>query len=137
VSRFVNVAGVLAIGLWANAVGAATGSPPIPNFNVDAACKELMKVPEALSVDTGMPTAIRHCVDAEQDARNQLTREWTQFSPADRNLCVGESKSGSVAPAYSELESCLQMARDTRQRNNQQTGENNGQSTKAALRESR
>ncbi|MBV8745014.1 MAG: hypothetical protein JO134_08240 [Xanthobacteraceae bacterium] len=108
---------------------------PMPNFDVHAACNELSMVPEALTVETGQSDtsdAIQHCVQAEQDARTQLTKEWTQFSPANRKLCVGESKSGSVAPAYSELEPCLQMTRESRQLTAQQTGENSGQGTEAA-----
>ena len=89
---------------------------------------------EALTVETGQSDAsdaIQHCVEAEQDARTQLTKEWTQFSPANRKLCVGESKSGSVAPAYSELETCLQMTRESHQLTTQQTGENSDQGTEA------
>ena len=123
-SRFVSLTGILAIGLWASAAGAATSGPPIPNFNVRATCNALQRVPEALSVDTGQTDAVKHCLDAEQEAHTQLTKEWTKFSLADRNLCVGESESGGMAPAYSELETCLQMTRDARQLNSQQTGEN-------------
>jgi hypothetical protein len=130
--RFASAAGVLAVGLWASAAGAATGGPPIPRFDIHAACNALRMVPEALSVDMGQPDALRHCVDAEQQARNELAREWTKFSPADRNLCVGESKSGGVAPVYSELETCLQMTRDSRQLNNQQTGDNSGEGSEPA-----
>ena len=122
--RFASAAGVLAIGLWASTAGAATSDVPVPNFDVHAACNELSMVPEALTVDTGQSDAIQHCVQAEQDARTQLIKEWTQFSPANRKLCVGESKSGSVAPAYSELETCLQMTRESHQLTTQQTGEN-------------
>lgn len=125
--RFASAAGVLAIGLWASAAGAATDGPPVPNFDVHAACNELSMVPEALTVDTGQSDAIQHCVQAEQDARTQLSKEWTKFSPANRKLCVGESKSGSVAPAYSELETCLQMTRESHQLTTQQTGESRGQ----------
>src|SRR5438046_18802 len=95
--RFARVAGLLAIGLWAGAAGAATDGPPVPNFDVHAACNELKMVPEALTVNTGESDAIQHCVQAEQDARTQLSKEWSQFSPANRKLCVGESKSGGVA----------------------------------------
>ena len=133
--RFASAAGVLAIGLWAGAAGAATNDLPVPNFDVHAACNELKMVPEALTVDTGEPgesDAIQHCVQAELDARTQLTKEWTEFSPANRKLCVGESKSGGVAPAYSELETCLQMTRDSRQLNNQQTGDNSGEGSEPA-----
>jgi hypothetical protein len=131
--RFATTAGVVAISLLASAAGAATSDPQIPNFDVRAACNELSMVPEALTVETGQSDAsdaIEHCVQAEQDARTQLTKEWTQFSPANRKLCVGESKSGSVAPAYSELETCLQMTREARQSTARQTGES-GQGTEA------
>ena len=123
------MAGGLVIGFWASAAAAATGDPAIPNFNIRATCNELQKVPEALSVNSGQPDAIRHCVDHEQQARDQLSREWSKFNTADRTLCVGESQSGAVAPAYSELESCIQMTRDSRQINNEQTGDNGRNST--------
>ena len=97
------------------------------HFNVRATCNELQKVPEALSVDSGQPDAIRHCVEHEQQARDHLSRQWNKFTPADRNRCLGESQSGTVAPAYSELESCLQMTRDSRQLNSEQTGDNSEQ----------
>ena len=130
-NKFTSLAGVLAIGMWTNFAFAATSGPPIPNFNVRGTCNALQRVPEALSVDTGQTDAIKHCLDAEQEAHTQLTKEWTSFSPADRNLCVGESKSGGMAPAYSELETCLQMTRDARQLNNQPTDEISGRGSEA------
>ncbi len=131
--RFAGAAGAFAICFSAGIAGAAISGPPIPNFDVHAACRQLSMVPEALSVDVGQSDAIKHCVDAEREAHTELTKEWTRFSSADRNLCVGESKSGSVAPAYSELETCLQMTRDARQLNNQQSGENNQQGSGEAI----
>jgi hypothetical protein len=125
-------AGVLALCLSANAADAPPANPPIPKFDIQAACRDLSMVPEARSVNMEQPDAIQHCVQAEQDAHTQLTKEWTRFSPADRKMCVGESKSGGIAPAYSELETCLQMTRDSRQLNNQQTGDNSGQGIEAA-----
>ncbi len=130
--RIARAAGALTICFWAGAASAATASPSIPSFDIHAACRELSMVPEALTVDTGESDAIKHCMDAEQDARTQLTKEWTQFSPADRNLCVGESKSGSVAPAYSELETCLQMTRESHQLTTQQTDDDSGPGSEPA-----
>jgi hypothetical protein len=131
-TQIARAVGVLAVCLWAGGAGAAPADPSIPTFDVRAACRELSMVPEALTVDTGQSDAIQHCVQAEQEARTQLTKEWTQFSPGDRKLCVGESKSGSVAPAYSELETCLQMTRESHQLSTQQTGEKSGQGSEAA-----
>jgi len=41
--RSASAASLLTIGLWANVAGAETGSPPIPNFDVRAACNSLQK----------------------------------------------------------------------------------------------
>ena len=53
-------------------------------------------MPEALSVDSGQPDAIRHCLHHEQQARDQLSPEWNKFKTADRNLCVGPTCLSSV-----------------------------------------
>ena len=101
-NKFVSLVGALVIG-WTSFAFAATSGSPIPNFNVRRTCNALQRVPEALSVDTGQTDAIKHCLDAEQEAHTQLTKEWTKFSPADRNLCVGESKSGIWHPPTASL----------------------------------
>jgi hypothetical protein len=49
----------------------------------------------------------------ENQARQQLLREWSQFAFADRAMCVGVSGAGSVNPVYTELMTCLEMARDS------------------------
>src|SRR5690349_5096264 len=121
-NRISGVASALVLCWLSSLAAAATNDPPIPSFNVRGTCNELQKVPEALIIDAGQPDAVRHCIDHEQTARGQLIKEWSKFSAADRTLCVGEAESGGVAPAYSELESCLQMTRDSRQMNNQRGG---------------
>jgi hypothetical protein len=122
-NKFSRVIGALLLSLWTSVAGAATSGPPVPRFDIRGTCNELKKVPEALIIDSGQPDATRHCIDHEQAAHGQLTKEWAKFSAADRTLCVGEAESGGVAPAYSELESCLQMTRDSRQTNNQSSGQ--------------
>ena len=52
------------------------------------------------------------CVENEKQAREQLVHEWSQFRAADRAMCTGVSRSGSVDPVYTELITCLEMARD-------------------------
>jgi hypothetical protein len=81
----------------------------VPNYNIEAACRALAAVPEAL---TDEPNATQHCVDAENQARDQLAKEWSQFKAADRSMCVGVSSQGQVDPVYTELISCLEMAAD-------------------------
>jgi hypothetical protein len=79
--RSASAASLLTIGLWANVAGAETGSPPIPNFDVRAACNSLQKVPEALSVNADepdAPQALRRC-GARGHAINQT---WSGLSLA-------------------------------------------------------
>ena len=130
-NKFVSLVGALAIGCGRVSLSQRLVVRRSPTSMFARTCNALQRVPEALSVDTGQTDAIKHCLDAEQEAHTQLTKEWTKFSPADRNLCVGESKSGGMAPAYSELETCLQMTRDARQLNSQPTDEISGQRREA------
>jgi hypothetical protein len=44
-----------------------------------------------------------------------LAKEWSQFAAADRAMCIEVSGAGSVNPVYTELMSCLEMARDSEQ----------------------
>jgi hypothetical protein len=49
----------------------------------------------------------------ERDAHAQLVVQWPQFSPADKTHCLSLSTAGGD-PTYTELLSCLQVARDAR-----------------------
>jgi hypothetical protein len=110
-----NAALVLAAAMLAGAVQAASNSDGIPNFNITSACRALSMIPEARAVDANQADPTSHCVDAEKEAREQLVKQWSQFSPADRSMCVGVSSAGSVDPVYTELMTCLEMARDSKQ----------------------
>jgi len=109
---------VLAASMLAGAAQAAPGGATIPNYNINAACRALSAIPEARIVDTTQPDVTQHCIDAEHEAREQLLKQWSQFSAADRNMCVGVSGTGQVDPVYTELVTCLEMARDSRQLTN-------------------
>jgi hypothetical protein len=43
-------------------------------------------------------------------------KQWSQFDMADRSMCDGAAQSGTVAPAYTELMTCLEMTRDNHSR---------------------
>jgi hypothetical protein len=52
---------------------------------------------------------IRRCVRDEQQARDQLQTQWSQFAPSDRVMCTSETtEGGGVPPSYVELLTCLQ-----------------------------
>jgi hypothetical protein len=94
-------------------VGVARDAPAdkIPNFDVTAACRALTAEPDA-TPDDRLGRGTQHCVDDERAAREQLAKQWSQFKPADRVMCVGGSSTGSVDPVYTELITCLEVARD-------------------------
>jgi hypothetical protein len=84
----------------------------VPDFNIHAACRALAQIPEARTDETDQADATRHCLDEELEARGQLQKEWSQFTSSERKACVGVSQQGEVDPVYSELLTCLEMARD-------------------------
>jgi hypothetical protein len=45
--------------------------------------------------------------------RDELVKQWPNFSAADKVSCVNESKMGKES-SYTELLTCLEMARDVR-----------------------
>lgn len=53
------------------------------------------------------------CMDAERQDRDQLRKEWSTFSADDKKHCIVESQMGGEA-SYTELMTCLEMARDVR-----------------------
>ena len=55
----------------------------------------------------------KDCVNSEQRIRNQLMTAWERFDAADRAHCVTELEMGGES-SYTELITCLEMARDVR-----------------------
>jgi hypothetical protein len=45
--------------------------------------------------------------------RAELAKQWSSFSPPDKVSCVNESRMGGES-SYTELLTCLEMARDVR-----------------------
>jgi hypothetical protein len=85
----------------------------VPSYNIEAACRALAAIPEArIFDDVSGPDEIKRCVQDENQAREQLLKEWSQFKAADRAMCIGASSQGEVDPVYTELVTCLEMARD-------------------------
>jgi hypothetical protein len=55
-------------------------------------------------------------VQNEQAMRKKLVGEWSTFTAPEKSSCVGEEISGPL-PSYTDLVTCLEMARDARQLN--------------------
>jgi hypothetical protein len=51
------------------------------------------------------------CIQAEQDDRDTMIKEWSTFSADDKGHCIAEATVGGES-SYTELLTCLEMARD-------------------------
>jgi hypothetical protein len=78
----------------------------VPNFNVDASCQAAAQQAPAADFMTV-------CRNSEQRAHDEIARQWSQLSAADKTQCVPAAKAGGHA-TYTELLTCLEMARDVR-----------------------
>jgi hypothetical protein len=58
-------------------------------------------------------TSFEQCVKSEQDTREQLKKEWSTFTAADKSSCVALAKTGGES-SYTELLTCMEMSRDVR-----------------------
>lgn len=87
---------------------AFTIADTVPRLNVEPSCRMSAGGTAGL-----MQQTVEACRKDEQDAHDQLVREWASFAPRDRATCVGLSKVGSDA-TYTEVLTCLEMMRDAR-----------------------
>jgi hypothetical protein len=53
----------------------------------------------------------QECMRDEGAAQDLLTKNWSQYLPADKTLCVGMVSKGGP-PSYVELFSCLEIMKD-------------------------
>ena len=86
----------------------------VPTYSIDAICRDAASVAHLL--ETTAPDNAQNCIEDERRARKQLVTEWLQFDVADRVMCHGAARSGSVEPAYTELMTCLEITRDNHAR---------------------
>ena len=60
----------------------------VPTLNVEPGCRAAAKMGDSLSLDA----TLRQCLADEKSARNQLEKQWTQFSPALRQRCIATTE---------------------------------------------
>src|SRR4029077_5814909 len=72
-------------------------SSNVPVYNIQATCREVSSISEARLSESGEPDATKRCTDDENRAREQLLERWPKFKAADRTMCAGASRSGTVS----------------------------------------
>ena len=74
----------------------------VPRLDLQKTCQ----LEAALSTEISQDKAA--CVDDQQKARDLLTKQWPQYSAADKSICLDMSAS-KYMPGYVELLTCLEM----------------------------
>jgi hypothetical protein len=90
-------------------------SQEVPDLNADPVCHGIAQQ-AANPAEKGDPDlTFAQCVKSEQAMREKLVGEWSTFSPAEKTNCIGSEMAGMAS--YTDLVSCLEMARAARQLN--------------------
>jgi hypothetical protein len=85
-------------------MGAADG---VPKLDVQPTCKA------AAGGIIGLKQDIQTCLQSEQNVRDQLVKQWSEFRADDRTSCT-RLATMSGGGTYTELITCLEMKRDAR-----------------------
>jgi hypothetical protein len=85
----------------------------VPVLNVEQVCQGIAQQGGVSFHDTDIAEEKKNCLDSEQAIREELAKQWSSFSPPDKIACTNESRMGGES-SYTELLTCLEMARDVR-----------------------
>lgn len=88
-------------------------SDGVPTFNVEPVCRGIAIQGGTSYRDTTVAKAKQDCLDSERETREQIVKQWSTFSAVDRRHCIDEATMGGDS-SYTELLTCLEMARDVR-----------------------
>jgi hypothetical protein len=85
----------------------------VPKLNVEQVCQGIAQQGGVSFHDADIAVEKKNCLDSESAIRDQLTKQWSSFSSADKIACTNEAEMGGDS-SYTELLTCLEMARDIR-----------------------
>jgi len=85
----------------------------VPKLNVEQVCQGIAQQGGVSFHDADIAVEKKNCLDSDDAVRDQLTKQWSSFSSADKIACTREAEMGGDS-SYTELLTCLEMARDIR-----------------------
>ena len=91
----------------------AARSDDVPVLSVTQVCRGIAQQAMDPSETGGPDLAMSQCVASEQEVRKELVKAWPSFASADKLHCTREATMGGEA-SYTDLITCLEMARDVR-----------------------
>jgi hypothetical protein len=95
-----------AVILGAAPAAVAKDSGP-PNIDIQKTCRENSNALSGLTGNGNQDFDV--CISDEQAARQQLTKDWTNYPALAKSACL---KPQEFLPGYVEWQSCLEMTRD-------------------------
>jgi hypothetical protein len=93
----------------------AKGSGP-PNIDIQKTCRESSSALSALTDNSKQD--LDSCISSEQAARDQLTKDWANYSAFAKSACINPKE---YLPGYVEWQSCIEMTRDVEKMRQDQT----------------
>jgi hypothetical protein len=92
----------------------------VPKFNVEPSCRAVAMGEAGVSRD------VQSCLADENAAREDLVKQWNQFSAADRARCTALAQMGGE-PSYVQLFECLDLNREAAKEREDETKRTTGQ----------
>jgi hypothetical protein len=105
-------------------------SDSVPTLNVEQVCQGIAQQGGVTFHDSAIGEEKKNCLDSEQSVRDQIVKEWSTFTGPDKAACTNESRMGGES-SYTELLTCLEMARDVRTMHSDQANERANTPTQA------
>jgi hypothetical protein len=93
----------------------------VPTLSVEQVCQGIARQGGVTFHDAAVGEEKKNCIDSEKAIRDQLAKEWSTFAAPDKVACTSESRTGGES-SYTELLTCLEMARDVRTMKSDQRG---------------
>jgi hypothetical protein len=92
---------------------AVPAADSVPSLNVEQVCQGIAQQGGVTFHDPQIAQEKKDCLDSEQAIRDELAKQWSNFNATDKVACTNESRMGGDS-SYTELLTCLEMARDVR-----------------------
>ena len=102
-----------AVALSVQLIIPVAGGDRVPQLDVEPVCKGIAEQGGVTFRDPSVAQEKKNCIESEQAVREQLVKQWSSFTADDRTHCINETTMGGES-SYTELLTCLEMARDVR-----------------------
>jgi hypothetical protein len=93
----------------------------VPVLNVEPVCQGIAQQGGSSYHDPEIAKEKQDCVQSEKQVREELVKQWSSFPATDKSACIREATMGGDS-SYTELLTCLEMARDVRNMGNESNG---------------